>query len=139
MGTADASRLVRVFLGRQTTAMPTSWKDFGRSGARNTHVTADLLDVGKGKGDVMNQTYWFEGLFGQTRCRIGVTRKSDTWIAEAFAVALSGEIAAMLNANGSVRTFAGSSETSATQAARAALETVFGPLGGTITPVKEQQ
>ena len=60
--------------------MPTSWKDFGRSGARNTHVTADLLDVGKGKGGVMNQTYWFEGLFGQTPCRIGVTRKSDTWI-----------------------------------------------------------
>ena len=52
MGTADASRLVRVFLGRQTTAMPTSWKGFGRSGAPNTHVTADLLDVGKGKGFV---------------------------------------------------------------------------------------
>ena len=100
-------------------------------------MTANLLDVGKGKSDVMDQTYWFEGLFGQTRCRIGVTRKSDTWIAEAFAVALSGEIAAMLNANGSVRTFAGSSETSATQAARVALETVFGPLGGTITPVKD--
>ena len=53
----------------------------------------------------MNQTYWFEGLFGQTRGRISVTRKGDTWIAEAFAVSLSGEVMPVLNANGNVRSF----------------------------------
>jgi hypothetical protein len=87
----------------------------------------------------MYGTHWFEGLFGQTRSRIGATRKGDTWIAEAFAVALSGEVTPVLNANGNVRSFPGSSETAATQAARVALDTSFGPLFGTITPLKDEQ
>jgi len=69
------------------------------------HEDGCLLERVERKGGVMNQAYWFEGLFGQTRCRIGVTRKGDTWIAEAFAVALSAEIAPVLNANGNVRSF----------------------------------
>ena len=87
----------------------------------------------------MNDTYWFKGLFGQTQCRISVTGKDDTWIAEAFAVSLSGEVMPVLNANGNVRSFPGSSETAATEAARVTLETIFGPLFGAITPLKDQQ
>ena len=87
----------------------------------------------------MNDTYWFNGLFGQTQCRISVTGKDDTWIAEAFAVSLSGEVMPVLNANGNVRSFPGSSETAATQPARVALETIFGPLFGAIEPLKDQQ
>ena len=86
----------------------------------------------------MNDTYWLKGLFGQTHCRISATRKGDAWIAEAFAVALSGEVAPVLNANGSVRSFPGSSETAATQAARVALDTICGPVFGTITPLKDK-
>jgi hypothetical protein len=87
----------------------------------------------------MYGTHLFEGLFGQTRCRIGAARKGDTWIAEAFAVALSGEVPPVLNANGNVRSFPGSSEAAATRAPRVALDTIFGPLFGTITPLKDEQ
>ena len=86
----------------------------------------------------MNDTYWFQGVFGQTQCRISVTRKGDTWMAEAFAVALFGEVMPVLAANGTVRSFPGRTETAATQAARATLETIFGPLFGTITPLKDK-
>ena len=87
----------------------------------------------------MNRTSWFEGLFGQTRSRIGATREGETWIAEAFAVALSGEVTPVLNANGNLRSFPGSSEAAATRAPRVALDTIFGPLFGTITPLKDEQ